>query len=349
MVSKIVNRTQGWLGNLLSMGGKVVLIRSVLHSIPLHIISVAHPPKTILDLIEKSLANFFWGSSEGKRKYHWISWKKLCYPKIEGGVGFRSLHDICNTFAAKAWWNFRTQNSLLTKFLEAKYCKRIHAVARKKNYSQSHIWRRLMDARNDCEHNILWKVGNGNLSFWWDNWTNIGALAMLVDQSTHSKNTKVSDFINSNHWNTSKLHEILPSDLVVHILTIKIFAGNQDHAVWTPEHTGSFSSKSAWNALRQSNGSSPTSKNIWHTKLPFKISFHMLRLLNNKLATDDSLSRFGVQGPSKCSCCHNGMNEDINHLFSYGQIAEKVWKFFEHTLGLLWPNSDSIRTKLMRW
>lgn len=185
-----------------------------------------------------------------------------------------------------------------------------------------------MDARNDCEHNILWKVGNGNLSFWWDNWTNIGALAMLVDQSTHSKNTKVSDFINSNHWNTSKLHEILPSDLVVHILTIKIFVGNQDHAVWTPEHTGSFSSKSAWNALRQSNGSSPTSKNIWHTKLPFKISFHMLRLLNNKLATDDSLSRFGVQGPSKCFCCHNGMNEDINHLFSYGQIAEKVWKFF---------------------
>lgn len=54
---------------------------------------------------------------------------------------------------------------------------------------------------------------------------------MLVDQNTHSKNIKVSDFINSNHWNTSKLYEILPSGLVVHILTIKIFAGNQDHAV----------------------------------------------------------------------------------------------------------------------
>ena len=53
----------------------------------------------------------------------------------------------------------------------------------------------------------------------------------------------------------------------------------------------------------------------------------MLRLLNNKLATDGSLSRFGVQGPSKWFCCHNGMNEDINHLFSYGQIAEKVWNF----------------------
>uniref|UniRef100_A0A3Q7JN29 RNase H type-1 domain-containing protein n=1 Tax=Solanum lycopersicum TaxID=4081 RepID=A0A3Q7JN29_SOLLC len=28
-------------------------------------------------------------------------------------------------------------------------------------------------------------------------------------------------------------------------------------------------------------------------------------------------------GPFKCFCCHNGMNEDINHLFSYAQIAEK--------------------------
>ncbi|KAH0711954.1 hypothetical protein KY289_007913 [Solanum tuberosum] len=65
--------------------------------------------------------------------------------------------------------------------------------------------------------------------------------------------------------------------------------------------------------------------------------------------TEGLLLCWWTKGPSKCFCCHNGMNEDINHLFSYGQIAEKVWKFFEHTLGLLWPNSDSIRTKLMRW
>lgn len=46
------------------------------------------------------------------------------------GVGFRSLHDIYISFAAKAWWTFRTQNSLLNLILQAKYCKRSHHVSK---------------------------------------------------------------------------------------------------------------------------------------------------------------------------------------------------------------------------
>ncbi|KAH0711931.1 hypothetical protein KY289_007890 [Solanum tuberosum] len=195
-----------------------------------------------------------------------------------------------------------------------------------------------MDARNDCEHNIFWKVGNGNLSFWWDNWTNRGALAGLIECDNHPKSIKVSDFIAHNQWNTGKLHEYLPSDFVTHILSI-----------WTSDHTGSFSTKSAWNALRQTNNFSLTNSKICHNKLPFKVSFHMLRILNNKLATDDSLTRFGMHGPSKCYCCHDGRNEDSNHLFSYSQVARKVWNFFENALGLICDNTDSIHIKLMRW
>lgn len=78
---------------MLSFGGRDVLIKSVLHSLPLHIISAVYPPKTTLDLIEKAFANFFWGSSNDKNSYHWIKWQNLCFPKNESGVGFRSLHD----------------------------------------------------------------------------------------------------------------------------------------------------------------------------------------------------------------------------------------------------------------
>ncbi|KAH0775518.1 hypothetical protein KY290_006929 [Solanum tuberosum] len=88
----------------------------------------------------------------------------------------------------------------------------------------------------------------------------LGALAGLIEQDNHPKSTKVSDFIAHNQWKT----------------------GNEDHAIWTPDHTGSFSSKSAWNALRQTNNSCLTNTKIWHDKLPFKGSFHMLRILNNK-------------------------------------------------------------------
>ncbi|XP_019239873.1 PREDICTED: uncharacterized protein LOC109219861 [Nicotiana attenuata] len=79
----------------------------------------------------------------------------------EGGVGFRALQDIYNSFAAKMWWNFRTKNSLLTEFLEAKYCERKHPVARKASYNHSHSWRRLIGIKNEAENYILWRICKG--------------------------------------------------------------------------------------------------------------------------------------------------------------------------------------------
>lgn len=58
MVAKVANIMQGWQGRFLSHGGKVVLIKSVLQSIPLHLLSVVHPPKTVLSQIDKITSTF---------------------------------------------------------------------------------------------------------------------------------------------------------------------------------------------------------------------------------------------------------------------------------------------------
>lgn len=31
----------------------------------------------------------------------WINWDDLCYPQVEGGVGFRSLHDVAKALTSK--------------------------------------------------------------------------------------------------------------------------------------------------------------------------------------------------------------------------------------------------------
>lgn len=153
-----------------------------------------------------------------------------------------------------------------------------------------------MDAKNECEQHILWKVGKGNLSFWWDNWSNKGALANILHQRNKSKKVRVFEFFSNSQWNLDKLHANLPANLIPHILSIKLSTDKKDQPVWTPDHTRVFSSKPAWSTLRKFKGSSLTLSKIWHKKLPFKVSFHMLKLLNGKLDTDDSLTRFGVHG-----------------------------------------------------
>nr|XP_009598913.1 uncharacterized protein LOC104094650 [Nicotiana tomentosiformis] len=124
-------KASGQQGQLLSPGGKAILIKHVLSSISMHLLSICQPPKTMLKMLERFFANFFWGQADGSKKYHWASWRKLCYPTEEGGMGFRNLSDTTKAFTAKIWWLFRTNKSLWVSFLLTKYCSIIHLVPRK--------------------------------------------------------------------------------------------------------------------------------------------------------------------------------------------------------------------------
>ncbi|XP_075096138.1 uncharacterized protein LOC142174244 [Nicotiana tabacum] len=66
--------------------------------------------------LHKLFAQFFWSSSVGGTSRHWASWNTLCMPVEEGGIGFRSLHDVAKALFSKLWWNFRTKPSLWSSF-----------------------------------------------------------------------------------------------------------------------------------------------------------------------------------------------------------------------------------------
>ncbi|KAK4706309.1 hypothetical protein R3W88_034132 [Solanum pinnatisectum] len=69
-----------------------------------------------------------------------IAWDSLCLPKDEGGLGFRSLHDVSDALFAKLWWIFRTSTNL--------------ACVEK-----------MIKIREDVEHNIWWHIKSGDASF----------------------------------------------------------------------------------------------------------------------------------------------------------------------------------------
>ena len=59
-----------WKNQSLSGGGRLVLIKSMLSSMPIHLLAAASPPKGILLAPEKLFVNFLWGSSDSGDKFH---------------------------------------------------------------------------------------------------------------------------------------------------------------------------------------------------------------------------------------------------------------------------------------
>nr|XP_016435378.1 PREDICTED: uncharacterized protein LOC107761647 [Nicotiana tabacum] len=94
LITKVMDKMQTWKGKLLSIGGRAVLIFHVLQSMPIHLLSAVNPPNNVINKLHKIFAQFFWSSSIGGSSRHWGSWNNLCMPCDEGGIDFRSLHDV---------------------------------------------------------------------------------------------------------------------------------------------------------------------------------------------------------------------------------------------------------------
>nr|XP_016458897.1 PREDICTED: uncharacterized protein LOC107782527 [Nicotiana tabacum] len=168
-----MDKLQSWKGKLLFVRGKVVLITNVLQSIPIHMLSVVNPPNYVINKLHSIFAKFFWSSNVGGSTRHWASWTNLCMPFDEGGIGFRSLHDVSKALFCKLWWNFRTKPTLWNSFICQKYCKKLNAVIVPWKRG-SRVWRKMLECRDLIEHQIYWKLRMGSAQFWFDNWTEMG-------------------------------------------------------------------------------------------------------------------------------------------------------------------------------
>ncbi|XP_060190651.1 uncharacterized protein LOC132619914 [Lycium barbarum] len=123
LIKKVKDKLKNWKGKLMSFGGKVVL-NSSLQSMPMYLLSTMVPTKYTIQELHRIFARFYWSNNEDKRNRHWSSWLNMCYPRHEGGMGFRSLFDVSKALFAKLWWRFRTSCTLWSTFMWNKYCKR---------------------------------------------------------------------------------------------------------------------------------------------------------------------------------------------------------------------------------
>ncbi|KAJ0497883.1 hypothetical protein HanOQP8_Chr13g0484851 [Helianthus annuus] len=109
-----------WKASVLSIGGRLTLLKAVMEALPSYYFSLFKAPGAIIKKLEAKRRNFFWGGNEDKNKLNWVKWNKVCAPKEAGGLGLTPLRDANIALLSKWWWRFKIQpDTLWNKVIRA--------------------------------------------------------------------------------------------------------------------------------------------------------------------------------------------------------------------------------------
>nr|GEY48750.1 RNA-directed DNA polymerase, eukaryota, reverse transcriptase zinc-binding domain protein [Tanacetum cinerariifolium] len=123
-VDRVRNRLSKWKMKMLSSGGRLTLVKSVLGSMPIFHMSLFKVPAGFLHKLESIRKHFFNGHEVSSMKISWVNLNKVVTPKEKGGLGVSSLYALNRGLLFKWVWRFLTQWSSLW----ARVIKAIHGM-----------------------------------------------------------------------------------------------------------------------------------------------------------------------------------------------------------------------------
>ncbi|XP_035835814.1 uncharacterized protein LOC110887655 [Helianthus annuus] len=183
LLERLDQRIMNWKNKLLSFAGRLQLIISVLSSMHVYWASASILPTQILNDLEVRMRNFLWSQEgsfhRGKAK---VSWKAICVPKYEGGLGIRRVGDVNKALMVSHIWSIlKKRDSLWVQWIYSYRLKGRSFWVCKDITNCSWSWRKILQLQPLVKEHIWTSLGAGNtISAWYDNWCHLGPLSSLL-------------------------------------------------------------------------------------------------------------------------------------------------------------------------
>ncbi|GJV77011.1 hypothetical protein Tco_1508595 [Tanacetum coccineum] len=248
LIDKVRNRVLDWRNKSLSYSGRLQLISSVLR--------------------------FLWCQREltkGKAK---ISWKSVCKPKEQGGLGIKNLQLWNETLLIKQLWNvIAKKNTIWVKWVNSEILRGKSIWEVNANANSSAGWKEMLRLRDKIRKHVLWKIGDGkDINTWYDNRNIHGPLcADITSREIYdaglSIETTIADLIVvcRDNWPEGWLDEFP----VLHQYGFpRILNNRKDTIVWVNKEGNEklFSIKNVWKDMEVDDGKVDWYNVIWFNK-----------------------------------------------------------------------------------
>ncbi|XP_028064362.1 uncharacterized protein LOC114267521 [Camellia sinensis] len=375
VIDKIRAKLASWKRKLLSFGGRLTLIRSVLSSLPVYYLSILKMPHSVIKTIESLRAAFLWGGSELRRKIHLVKWEEITKKRDQGGLGIRRIQDVNDYLLAKWWWRFGVEDKSLWKRV---LCSRYQYNGGKwlpfpsSDEYLSKVWGGILRVGQSNSQlksifldNIKLVVGNGGrIQVWLDHWCGNQCLMekfpRLFSLSTE-KDITLSALLErkrlSGVWNF-KFRRVLFAweaeeleRLVTLVNQAELGAGdNEDCLKWLACSSEQFSISSLSKVCADSPSILCTGL-LWYNLAPPKVQFLGWLAWKGRLKTTMFLQKIGVLNQSAsidCVLCRNDA-ETVNHVLLWCPFVWQVWSTVLNWWGIQWAVPGNVEGLLHWW
>ena len=371
LISKFEHRISHWTYRLLTLGGRLVLVRAVLTSLPVYWFALFPIPSAILDKLRKLIYSFLWGSSDKQKRYHLADWHLLARPTALGGWGIKNLPLFNISLRMKNFWFALHQPGIWNLLLKEKYMKHmaVHDWLRKKCFSihnASIIWNGFLSTIHWIGYGLSWQVGNGRqIKVGADPMVGMDCSYILSDELRHYLlDYGISTLDQAFNYSTGVWFTALELDLCDEWsyqwnLYIKGLRSNRillkeepDTLLWTYDtHAGPITAAWSYACLINSQVDSNHYKDLfilWRLKIPLKMICFTWLLMMDRILTWDHLQSRGFHGPGICIFCNRDF-ENCDHFFLRCPFTCHIINHFAACLGFTLMPLDSLHTTLTHW
>lgn len=315
VIERMTLKLTPWKRMYLSRAGRVELINSSLAAIPLYYLSLFQIPISVAKKLERLMRNFLWGDSTDKKRLHWRSWKKVCIPKIEGGLGIRNLKITNEALLTKWLWRYGEEKTSLWRKVILEKFGGVEMAWLPKDSKRTYgwgLWRGILDHFSFLKNGSKISIGRGNkTNFWDDVWCcekTLNELFPKLWKVSKKKEATVEDMYHENGngpcWKIDPCRRLKDQE-IQEVMEFSRLLDDQGELVadddireWRSNPKGTFSVSSCYAWLMHDRGKiippKFPSKYIWNKTIPPKISFLVWAAANRADPTLSMLSRRGM-------------------------------------------------------